>query len=451
MNFQSPQMLIIFGSIFAVSMISLVVLLLIRSKKMKSAGAQPDNQTVSTLNQQTASIGMTAAASAATPSPTISQPDPIVNSMQLTSNPFEVNAIDLNSQNLGGNLEAKGGMPNEGIMQNPNTAPNMEIASPVLSAEPMNPPVNTPAPVNDIPAMNPSLDFGSAATATPVAAQPVTPNTIPTIEPVVTPVQPEPQIPVVNSNPIITPSMPTPVETSINVNAINSSGLDTSAQPTNPMTSTPQDPAGIFSQPPQAQAEPVQTAVPQAIAAEDMEVKISDLPKVSEPENVQGNPIATQATPITANTVADLTPTTNIAQPTQPIATPVSSTEIKLPDIAEINTVSNVPEPQIPQETVIEMQMPVVGSNQANTVNAVPQNTIPTIQADAGLPPLPNMVNTPQPIATTTASVNPAPTNPVITQTATIPTQPLATNIPSPMPATQQPIATSVNGLPPLK
>lgn len=451
MNFQSPQMLIIFGSIFAVSMISLVVLLLIRSKKMKTAGALPDNQTAATMIQQPTSIGMTTATSVATPSPTISQPDPIANSMQLTSNPFEVNAIDLNSQNLGGNLEAKGGMPNEGIMQNPNTAPNMEIASPVLSAEPMNPHVNTPAPVNDIPAMNPSLDFGSAASATPVTAQTVTPNTIPTIEPAVTAVQPEPQIPVANANPIITPAMPTPVETAININAINSSGLDTSAQPTNPMTAaTPQDPAGIFSQPPQAQVEPIQAAVPQAIAAEDMEIKISDLPKVSEPENVTGIPTVT---PITANTVADLTPTTNISQPTtQPITPPVATTEIKLPDIAEINTVSSVPEPQIPQEAVIEMQMPAAANNiQTNTVNAAPQNTIPTTPPDAGLPPLPNMVNTQQPIVTTSATVNPAPTNPVIAQTPTMPTQPLATTIPSPMPVTQQPIATSINGLPPLK
>ncbi|MBP9759631.1 hypothetical protein KBD45_08115 [Candidatus Dojkabacteria bacterium] len=445
MNFQSPQMLIIFGTILAVSVISLVVLLLVRNKKMKNS-MQPTTAAMDNSMGQPTTATTNAPQLASTDPMTAT--NPLNNTMQFTANPFETNNLDLNSQNLGSNLAATAGIPNEGIMQNPNTAPHMEIATPIGLS-------NTP-PASDIPSINPMANFGSAAmeTPTPVVTEivqtappvmnipvPVVNNTIPA--PTITNEVPN----TINfENPIVTPVIPqTPVATTgLQVNGINGSGLDDTAQPINPITPTVDendsvdntsqpikpnlsetpavnnavnglDPAGIFSQTSsdkeivnaqsQSEASPAQN-----VTSDELETKISDLQNTT-PQQANATipePAPAMTADLNANSVADLTPENNLNT--------VSTPNIQLPDISEINTNPIIPtaQPVIAEVPPTMQTVPTVTPVETTVANPVATTQLPT---------LPNLVNPP------------------IVNQPTIPTQTLnMPNIAPTMPSMQQPV-----------
>jgi hypothetical protein len=459
-------MLLIFGTILAVSVISLVVLLVIRSKKMKAA----NNKLKNDISQSNANSMMPAVApEIGSPGMNMAVPG---NAMQFTANPFETNNLDLNSQNLGNNLAATSGMPNEGIMQNPVPAPNMQIASavtPEMSAAPVIPsmapstqpmmsvdPVTAAAPQN-IAMQNPvinSVPDMTIATApinpTPVVSEPVQmpaptnfdmTTATPAPQATMPAVPMEPAMPVAPvSAPVVMAAAPAPVvaqpavmTSSMNVNAVNGSGMDATAQPLNPLNVGVQDPAGIFTQ--QTTAPATNTTTPE--------------PTIAELPNVQEAP--------TEAAITDLTPDQNM------VATiPAQAPEMKLPDVSEIDLTAKaeipapatpaIPEQVVPEIAAVPTATPIVSEAPAipamaplnqpimSTTDSVnmPQVSTPSTN---GLPPLNNLVNTPnQPIQTPMASTMPtaaqqqvvaAPAMPMMNAATTMaqPIAPVAANL----------------------
>lgn len=373
--------------------------------------AQNDLSQNNTNNMMPAAAGMTA------PS----------NAMQFGANPFETPTnLDLNSQNLGNNLAATAGMPNEGIMQNPTTAPSMQMASavapemaapaipsmapatqPMMAADPMTAPTPSvpAAPANDFsmpaPSINsiPDMTMTPTINSAPVVSEPVSSiamnPTVPAMPPVETAmpaaITPEPAM---ATAPTIT--QPAAMNTTMSVNSVNSSGMDTSAQPVNPVSTSVgvQDPAGIFSQ--AATAPATEAAAP--------EPTIAELPNVP-----------------AESAITDLTPDQNVQA-----AVPAPS-DMQLPQISEIDLTPKVEAPA-PASTP-EPAAPA-------PITPEPTNVTPT---NNGLPPLNNLVNTP---AAMPAPVAPAAITPEPVMSMAAPAMPTMN------PATiAQPIAPATTGL----
>lgn len=442
MNFQSNTMLIIFGAILAISVISLVVLLILRNKKMKSEGQKNDlmnmagnqNNGMPNMNQmnpmgQAAGVGAGGA---------MATPDPMSNAMQFTSNPFEPSNIDLNSQNLGTNLEATAGVPNEGIMQNPTSSPAMQTASAVAEtsvndlSQPTQPVMATPDP------MTSNFSTPAALTTNTNTFQTTEPAAIPSMNPATNTVAND--IPAMNPNPINTttentfsmPQTETPAQTpsiempasaanttntlpgstptpsssaSMNVNSVNSSGLDANAQPVNPLQTNAMDPAGVFTQTEVNNASNA-PATPQP-TSQMMNQNELDVAAASAVESAQTEANTTQTagnTNLDTNTVADLTPEQDLKTTTSTEST------FTLPEISAIDTnTSQPPATEVPKAEEDEK----IISDLASTASTTPAANN-TTESPAELPPLPtNIVNSPvaQTVPTETASPMSAPAN----------------------------------------